>query len=122
MMFDCEMEWFCNEADEDAQGVHLIHGYSHLFHTGNFWNELYTIFERVSVFTKLAVESLYRAQILKNYFIFCILLMQFNVSSVAADFLEDIVNPVRDYYARPDSKNLCYGTINRTLFKEYFAK
>lgn len=49
MMYDCEKEWFCHEADDDSQGIHVIHGYKHLFHKEYFWNELYRAFENVSV-------------------------------------------------------------------------
>lgn len=49
MMYDCEKEWFCNEADEDPKGVNVVHGYSHLFIKGQFWNELYKTFEKVNV-------------------------------------------------------------------------
>lgn len=49
LLFDCEKDWFCPEADNDSQGVHMIHGYSHLFKKGKFWHKLYNVFEKVSV-------------------------------------------------------------------------
>lgn len=48
------MKWFCDEAFKDNQGIHVIHGYTQLFKPGHFWNELYEIFENVSLATPVS--------------------------------------------------------------------
>ncbi len=48
----CEEEFYCKEALEDNDGVHLIHGNDGSFMSSRIFDQVYGLFKQVRIYTK----------------------------------------------------------------------